>query len=515
MALNITNVVGGVRSPVLQQYKSSDLNQYVLYSYSQGYNTNAFNGQNTDMIQLKIEPSSLPGPISQMMLRFKLTSTSTAVQLMPSPYWVNRIELWQDSDNEFQRFYNDELFINHFIFQRPNKMRSVKAILNMNQEDRNYFYSEWMAPSTTQYYYLPIPSTFIEAFNLNLSYMKGEPWVRIYPASTPINIDGSTSYTPTVGEIALVYQSTLLSSKGKATQIELYRNPKSQMILHPILVPTQSVSYASSTSYTQTLESVTGKCPLIVFCLRTSSSNTSQAVLKNVDLGDNCTVSVATPSGQDILYNGNPSRVSAVKFFAVDEIENADFMNDRNYYVIPFCENVGKSLLGQMNGFVQFDGSKYQLTLNTGASGTACTQTVTLSAAATAGNYYLSFRGAISAELAYNASTSAMATAFNNMLSAQLHPKGPLTATFSATAAAGTSVVITITGPNGNIVQVDDLVTFVFDTNTSASQVTASTAISQYAVSGFPTATSYFLVVYAYVFATIQFVNGKLRRVIE
>jgi hypothetical protein len=95
------------------------------------------------------------------------------------------------------------------------------------------------------------------------------------------------------------------------------------------------------------------------------------------------------------------------------------------------------------------------------------------------------------------------------------HPQGPISCAFSAAASAGTSVVCTLNGPNGNIVQSDDLVTFMFDTSTSGSAITSSTAQTTYAVSGFPTAATYTLILYAYVFANVyQDTAGNLKRVI-
>jgi hypothetical protein len=41
-------VIGNVRQPWLQVKKNSDLNQYCVISYSQGYTAAQFNGSNTD-----------------------------------------------------------------------------------------------------------------------------------------------------------------------------------------------------------------------------------------------------------------------------------------------------------------------------------------------------------------------------------------------------------------------------------------------------------------------------------
>jgi hypothetical protein len=208
--------------------------------------------------------------------------------------------------------------------------------------------------------------------------------------------------------------------------------------------------------------------------------------------------------------------MQGMKWLVSDEIFNSDFLNDRNWYVTNFSNSVNDALLGKQNGFIQFDGSKYQHIINTGSAGVAEVQTITLSGALTSASAYrIAFKGYMSADLAYNASTSAMATAFAALPSALYHPQGPLSAAFSATASAGTSVTVTITGPNGNIVQVDELVQIITDNGTAASAQTASTAITTYATVGFPSTATYQLYLYAFVFAQVVLdTNGKLQRTI-
>jgi hypothetical protein len=121
----------------------------------------------------------------------------------------------------------------------------------------------------------------------------------------------------------------------------------------------------------------------------------------------------------------------------------------------------------------------------------------------------------MSAQLAYNSSTTALASAFNSLLSAQIHPQGPISATFSATLSAGTSVTVTLTGPQGNYVDIQDLITIVVDNQATSGAATASTAVTTYGASGFPNSASYTLVLYAMVFASVSLdTKGTLMRTI-
>ena len=72
-----------------------------------------------------------------------------------------------------------------------------------------------------------------------------------------------------------------------------------------------------------------------------------------------------------------------------------------------------------------------------------------------------------------------------------------------------------MTGPNGNYVGIDDLLAINVDNQAVAAAGTASTAITTYGYSGFPTATTYQLILYAMVFAQISLNSrGELQRTI-
>jgi len=134
-----TTVVSGVRVPVHQLEKGATINNTAVISYSSGFSSNNFNGANTDYIPLKIERSAIKGPITQLAVRLKSTSTSTAVQLIPTPYWIQRIEVWQNSDREIIRMYNDELFVYPFLNNSRARLRNYKKVMGLGLEETNYF----------------------------------------------------------------------------------------------------------------------------------------------------------------------------------------------------------------------------------------------------------------------------------------------------------------------------------------------------------------------------------------
>ena len=115
--------------------------------------------------------------------------------------------------------------------------------------------------------------------------------------------------------------------------------------------------------------------------------------------------------------------------------EKTGSKNIKGMYVLPFCENIHKSMSGHINGFYQFYGQRSDICLTPSAAGVAEVQAVDLGiTAADAGSYAFQVNGEVSDYLAYDATVAQMKTAFENMPSVK---NLGLTSTFSATAESG------------------------------------------------------------------------------
>ncbi len=101
-----------------------------------------------------------------------------------------------------------------------------------------------------------------------------------------------------------------------------------------------------------------------------------------------------------------------------------------------------------------------------------------------------------------------MATAFNNMFSAQTHPDGPITATFSQNPQAG-DPVITFTSASNPYVQIDEPVQFIWENNLTDGDMYSTSSITRRAQSGFLAGT-YNLVLYGLVHAKVVVNKGNI-----
>lgn len=510
-----TTLVNGVRKPITQIQRSSDLNQTSILPFTSGFNASCFNGSYTDPITLTVKSGDLPGPTHQFYLRIKLVATSTAVQLAALPYWFSKLEIWRAGQEEVQKIFADEMMFHTFAHLTQSRIRDTKKFNNIVGHDQSYTDTAYISANETKYFYLPIPSTIIEHLNLDLKFLRDDISLRLYPASSPINTDGSTSYTPTVSQFDLVFHTTVLSSDSLKSQAELYKAPRSHGFLQAIPVSNGgSTVMSASTTYSWTCESVQGYVPFLLFNLRASNSNVSNGYLKNVDLGNSTTLGMVTSSGTELINNGSPARIEFYDMLNDAKFNNQAFITNQNWYVVPFCEDPTKSVLGQVNGYQLFDGSKYTLNINTCAAPVKAVSTTTLSAAlASGGSFKLAWGGSVSDDLAYNASTSAIATAFAALPSAKNHVNGPITVTASATMAAGTSVTFTFSNPSGHV-EINEPVQVIINCDSTLALKTATSAMTTYWQSGF-TAGTYYMNLYAYVHADMVINKGNIQRIIK
>lgn len=500
-------VVSGKILPLHQvQQASASLNQYCVVNYTAGVPSAAFSG--AQECRLQIRPSDVPNEIRDMTIRFKVAnSVASDVQLCPTPYFVDRVELWQNADRMLHRLYADDLYFHLAAFCSNDKARTTRKLLNLQPE--TWHNTNYLPASATQYYHLPVVSALLEHHNLNLKYIQGDLYVRIFFAN---GITSSGSNQPTLGQVDLIFNTGILTQDDLKVQQKLHEGVRSHVLLEPVQILDVSKSWTASTKTDLSLKQVRGKVPFVMFALRASQSNTANGYLKNVNVGDNTTVSVATSTGRDILFNGSPMRADYIQsVICASQFRNTDFIADRNVYVLPFCQEVQKSIHGVFNGFRQFVGDETQLSITTAAAGTKCAHTIDLTNAPTSNYFKISWRGAVSDSLAYNTSAANLKVAFDGLTSAQNHPQGPITSSWSQALSAG-DPVITLSSDAHPYVNIEEPIQIIWESATGASQSYSTSSITTRAQSGFLAAT-YQLVCYAYVFK--QYNNNKGRLTTE
>lgn len=187
---------------------------------------------------------------------------------------------------------------------------------------------------------------------------------------------------------------------------------------------------------------------------------------------------------------------------------NSDFLANKAFYMVPFCESIRGAYEGQMNGYQQFSGERLQLALTLAAAPTQEVQTITVAAAApNAGFYRFSFRGELSEPIAFNASAATMKSTFEALRSVASRN---ITVTFSAALSAGTSLTATFAHPETSGLQGDKIEVVSVGLNTTGTMCNVTSAITTAGTSGIATG-SYDINIYALMYKKIAYADGKLK----
>ena len=175
------------------------------------------------------------------------------------------------------------------------------------------------------------------------------------------------------------------------------------------------------------------------------ATNTSNGLSKfyNLGDGDGATIDIQTASSTSILGAGTALPLSHLRNEWWCKSFNSSFGCDKPFYVIPFCDKVPKAYKGEVEGYLPFTGDSKKLVLNLPTAGTSEVHTFTPSGIASQGYYRFSWKGEVSANLAYNATAATMAIAFEAMRSVQAKS---ITVTFSGPA-TGANFTATYTCP--------------------------------------------------------------------
>ena len=246
------------------------------------------------------------------------------------------------------------------------------------------------------------------------------------------------------------------------------------------------------------LDQFVGKCPFLIVVIKNSSSPqaSDKSQIDYVEVGDDATFDITNPSSQSLLGQGTALKESQIYQIFKQQTGNPHL---KGVYLIPFCENVKKSMAGVVNGFFDFVGLKDYLEIKMGNAPTSEVHTITQNAVSSAGTYRYCFAngGAISdQELDYNSNAAAIKSALESM---------PQLAERNITVTAGgdlTSATQTITF-SSNAGRVADELGKISIIGNGTSKVN-NTAVSTVGKRGFTTGSNYQVEIFMYKFKCLK-----------
>lgn len=440
--------------------------------------------------------------VNDMRLRLDVTESggSNSMILCPSTYMIQKIE-WQDrTGNVFWRSYNDTMFFEACTTVDLAKQNSA-YLQSLNVNDK--YYEGFVHPANQmRSYRIPMvshPFSIVESFVGNLQKLR----IVIYWGGSVV-VSGTG--TPSLTNVYLEMNQRKLNKDVLAIQRNHFKTKKITRVCYPdqITLSGQTLTAASTSNFD--LSAFKGKYPFFIFGIRAANNSaTDSAYLKTLALGPKGSVDILTPTGQSMWSNGTAPKIHLISETQTDAFSNKTFTDQRRWYMLSFCNNPKQALAGMENGYLNLNGSKYQLAITPDAAKVDTVQTITLTSATaqTQGAFLLSFKGNNTAPIPYNQTVGNIATQLNALPEFKNYPGGPLIATVGTTFAAGGSVAVTLNAqgaapPN----QASDLISFnninCAVTTTAASVDSATTAVSTNGVAGWTTGSSYIIDIYGY-----------------
>lgn len=489
-----------------QAEKTSGLNQSRTVVSQPALSTTFFNGANQDSIFIK---NNQAGVIRSLTLRFQISADANC-QIMPVPYWFDRIEILdRKSGKILQRINNDNLFLNLMTYDQH--LASSLAEEVSYHPETYYLSPRLLKANTNRYFWLPLTNSLFDHARVNLKELSSATEIEIRCYAVGSILADSSGAVVTLRESAVKIEE-IYEDPDLAVEIKkAFKNNIKEHYFTDYAWFQDSYAMVASGSTAIPLDSFNQKANALTVMVRSAARATSgPGTMKLIDL-DNCTFDIQNNNGESLFANSRPVLGAYLKGLRGPDFLKSHYLEKEgnNVYIIPLSNSLAKILTEHtvVDGFLQFDSTKNQVVINTPAASVNEVQTLTLAgAAAGAGVYRLSFRGYATNDLAHNTSAANIKAALEALPS---FSKTGLQVTVSAALSAGTTVTFTFTDRSGNAVDLNgDLVTCALGLGVTGA-TSASTARTTLPTFGFVAGT-YNVSVYASYYRALQVEDGMI-----
>ena len=386
--------------------------------------TNAFSAAPKN-IHYDLEPYDCQH-IESLMVRLKISASGGDVQLVGSPYLFDEVEIRSDkgSGKILARIIPEEVVAWSMLTLNEESQDECARLGNYalpnikSSNQRKYWYNEtnYIRNGESKYIYYSLPLNFISLHGLDMSHVKN-PIRFTFSTSSDVCISGSAN------NLSLDGIDYFVSSHHEAPDDEEQRKRIARSAHHAynfLSADRLQINDKTLTSGQKTeiyLDNFTGKSPFLMIVIKgsTSPQASNGTLFDYYEIGKNGTITLENTSGKDLLANGNPLNQQQLYTHLQEQLGRKTY---KGVYILPFTEDIRKSVAGAINGFFQFNGSRLKLCITPDSAPTQEIHAISLGTTASAGTYRYNFEkisGVSDAEIDYNDSTSDILTSINNM----------------------------------------------------------------------------------------------------
>jgi hypothetical protein len=364
------------------------------------------------------------GMINELTLQFTVTNAdgSNGITTVHPFFFLDHIEFWGNGGaDRIQYLYPEHmLFMLSSLMVNDQQLRWATDlqfnVLNYNANTNN------VPAGSTQTFAFPLLGNFItQQGGLYFPGLMDDFIVRVYLRQNVLAAyAGSTSPALTIGSVLLNVHYNELPSETRDQLMSHYKNSVLERTFLDTILFQYSSAYSAGSNNSQQLTAFIGLFPYFIWGLRSSLSSTNNAITTFTPIGNTQstgTVEIDEPSGRNIsgqtpwygsfwtgiestkvLPGPGTSRIPGLYPFALGDIVAAE-------------NRVIKK------GMINFSGQEY-LNIKPGSSagsetaevwtlGSVLASTFATATAATAGQYWIEFRGINVGPFAYNAAVTA------------------------------------------------------------------------------------------------------------
>ena len=439
------------------------------------------------------------GVINDIYIKFTISCTTADVQLVPPPYWFNRIciESSKGSGDILKTIYPEEFFIwNQITQDEESRDRWAKLgnwkINKLNEDGTSE--KIWVGDNTefktgkTKDVYLQIPALFFQLDAIDMKHIRSDLRIR-FEMRSDVVVSGDKSNL-SLDNLHLLIRSFNEENYDNARRQGRQTQNKHKYIYNDVeRIQISDKSYTAGQTARLPLDQFVGKSGLLaVFIKPSTNPNASDKSLFDYqNIGCDATFDITNSAGQSLLGNGTAVTAEHLNSVFQSHTSNPHL---NGIYIIPFCEDLKRNFLGIPNGIMDFAGLHDFLEITFGSAPVQEVHQVELGSTATAGTFRLAFEnGCIDTnELDYNATT----TNIQNALAAM--PKLAdlnITATVDNNLQASTTQNYTFNANSGKVSEELGKLTYIGNNIPKVS----STTISTYGSKGFTSGSNYELTI--------------------
>lgn len=476
--------------------------------------TNTFSNGST--LYFDLEPREVT-EISNIIVRLKLSCTTQDVQLVPAPYMFDRI-LVEDSHGsgpEVARIYPETIIAYDILTNNDEAQQkcaemgnySLTEITSRNVRKLYSGESNYIRAGQTKEIYLTLPLPWIRFHALDFGHIANDLRFR-FEASNDVVVSGSASNI-SLDSFDFLIQCHKDHPEDRAKKLSKRKKHRHSYIwLEPERLQVNTKTLTANAKTEIFLDQFAGKVPFLMVVIK--GSTTPQASDKTkydfYEIGTYGNFDVENSSGKSLIMNGSSMNQNQCYNFIQDQIGTKPIAG---VYFIPFCEDIKKSVAGNVNSFRQFYGQKDKLCINFDTAPTQEEHSIDIAAAATFGTYKYAFGNGIidTIDVDYDDSIGDLLTAINNI--PQLALKGITATSVNNNLASGTTQTITWSSRSGCVEKEVGKLTVV---GNGIPKVTGST-VSTYGNDGWTTGSNYQVEVFAFKFVKLKVdTMGRLDR---